>query len=80
MVIERVDTQFRGHFPENWLFWLLSKFKVIFFSTMSIILNEHLILMLNNEQAKILYSDILIFFRMDLKKDKTQATRGRNGA
>jgi len=46
MVIERVDTQFREYFSENWLFWLLSKFEVIFFSTLLIILNEHLIIML----------------------------------
>jgi len=52
MVIGRVDTQFREKFSENWLFWLLSKFEVIFFSTLLIILNEHLMIMLNNEPGK----------------------------
>jgi len=52
MVIGRVDTQFREKFSENWLFWLLSNFEVIFFSTLLIILNEHLMIMLNNEPGK----------------------------
>ena len=52
MVIERVDTQFRENFPENWLFWLLSGFEAVFFSTLIIILNKHLVIMSNNKTGK----------------------------
>ena len=70
MVIERVDTQFRKNFSENWLFWLLSGFEAIFFSTLLIILNEHLIIMSNNETCK-----NLIFRSSDIFEDGSEETQ-----
>ena len=75
MVIERVDTQFREYFSENWLFWLLSKFEVIFFSTLLIILNGHLIIMLNNEPGK-----NLIFRSSSIFEDGSEETQNSGHA